>query len=289
MNIMNNRIVHIIGMGIMIISMLIFGTFLILFVNLNLWIQGIGNSLSISIYLQDEINETDKDKIRSFLTGLPNAEIKRFISKETALKEMNRLLGHHSSLLEGLSKNPLPASFELVLRDTGIQKTDPVRIKEDLLNMKGVDEVQYSDDLLKRFEGIMNAVEVIGIIIGGMLCLGILLIVTNTIKLTIYSRREEIEIMKLVGATDWFIKTPFLIEGIIQGVLSGIVSIIILFSGYFLISAKNMGLLSFVIFNFTFLPWEYVLLIFVISTVLGLIGSFIAVGRFISIERFFSV
>ena len=288
-NIMNNRVVHIIGICTLVVSMLIFGTFLLLFVNLNSWIQGLGHSLSMSVYLQDDISEANRDNIKALLTELPNAEIKRFISKETALKELKRSLGVHSGLLEGLSNNPLPASFELVFKATKERKTDPHEIKEKVVKMDGVDEVQYSDDWLKRFEGLMNAVELIGFIIGGLLCMGILLIVTNTIKLTIYSRKDEIEIMKLVGATDWFIKIPFLIEGTIQGILSGILALLILFSGYALISVKKLNFLAFALLDITFLPHEYVLLIFFTSTVLGLIGSFIAVGRFISIERFFDV
>ena len=289
LNIINNRVVHLIGIVTMVVSMLIFGTFLILFVNLNTWLHGIGSSLSMSVYLQDEISEQNKNNIKDFLSELPNVEIKRFISKETALKELKRSLRTHSDLLGGLSSNPLPASFELVFKKIKDQKIQPQKIKEEILKMEGVEDVQYSDEWLKRLEVIMNTVELIGFIIAGLLCMGILLIVTNTIKLTIYSRKEEIEIMKLVGATDWFIKIPFLIEGTLQGILSGILALATLFSGYILISSKNMGILAFALLDFTFLPQEYLFLIFFISTALGFIGSFIATGRFISIERFFSV
>ncbi len=282
-NILNNRVFHVIGLSTMIVSLMIFGTFLILFVNVNGWLEGWGHSLTISVYLKDGINETKKDEIATFIRQLEGAEIKRFISKDRALKDLKRALGSHSGLLEGLSVNPLPSSFEVVFKEGTGQKTDPTKIKNELEGIEGVDEVQYSEEWLKRFKGLMNMFRLIGFIIAGLLCMGILFIVTNTIKLTIYSRRDEIEILKLVGATDWFVKTPFLLEGVIQGILSGIVALLALFSGYLLLSAKKMHFLGFAVLDFVFLPNEYIFSILFISVALGLVGSFIAVGRFFDV------
>jgi cell division transport system permease protein len=282
-NIMSNRGVHTVGLSTMIVSILIFGAFLLLFVNFNNWIQGWGHSLSVSVYLRDGINKATRDEVASFIRSLPRAEIKRFITKKGALRDLKNALGTHSGLLEGLSKNPLPASFEVVFKDIEGHKTDPQAIKKELEKMEGVEEVQYSEEWLKQFEGLMNMVKLIGFIIGGLLCMGVLFIVTNTIKLTIYSRRDEIEILKLVGATDWFVKTPFLLEGMIQGLVSGLLALLVLFSGYLLLSAKKMHFLGLALLDFMFLPQEYVLSLFIISIALGLGGSFIAVGRFFDV------
>ncbi|MCD4726716.1 MAG: permease-like cell division protein FtsX, partial [Pirellulales bacterium] len=113
---MNNRVVHAISLGTMITSMLIFGAFLILFVNLNIWIQGWGHSLSMSVYLEDGISEANRTKIASLIEALPSAEIKGFISKERALRDLRSALGSHAGLLEGLSFNPLPASYEVAFK-----------------------------------------------------------------------------------------------------------------------------------------------------------------------------
>lgn len=282
-NIMSNRGIHTVGLSTMIVSILIFGAFLLLFVNFNNWIQGWGHSLSVSVYLRDGINRATRDEVASFIKSLPRAEIKRFISKKGALRDLKNALGTHSGLLEGLSKNPLPASFEVVFKDIEGHKTDPQAIKKELEKMEGVEEVQYSEEWLKQFEGLMNMVKLIGFIIGGLLCMGVLFIVTNTIKLTIYSRRDEIEILKLVGATDWFVKTPFLLEGMIQGLVSGLLALLVLFSGYLILSAKKMHFLGLALLDFMFLPQEYVLSLFIISIALGLGGSFIAVGRFFDV------
>jgi len=275
--------VHAIGICTMVVSLLIFGAFLILFVNLNTWIQGWGQSLSMSVYLQDGISEVKKDDVTSFIKNLHAAEIRRFISKEEALRDLRSALGSQAGLLEGLSSNPLPASFEVVFKDSEGEKTDPQKTKMDLEAVDGVEEVQYSEEWLKRFEGLLKMIRLVGFIIGGFLCMGILLIVTNTIKLTIYSRRDEIEILKLVGATDWFVKAPFLLEGMIHGILSGILALLALFSGYLLLSTKKIAFVGLAMLDFSFLPHEYALSIICASVALGMVGSLIAVGRFFDV------
>jgi len=289
MNMVNNRGVHLIGIGTMVISLLIFGTFLLLFVNLNTWIHGWGHSLSMSVYLKDDIDKDTRDKITSVIRNFPSAEIKRYISKEDALKDLRTALGSESGLLEGLSRNPLPASFEVVFGEVENPEKGPQRIKEVIEQLDGVDEVQYSEEWLKRFEGIMNVVRLAGFIIGGLLCIGVLFIVTNTIKLTIYSRKHEIEIQKLVGATDWFVKAPFLLEGLIQGFFSATFSLLMLFSVYLFFSAKKVHILGITVLDFIFLPPEYVISIILIGIILGLTGSFIAVGRFLTAEGFVNI
>ena len=282
-NILNNMVVHAIGMGTMVVSLLIFGTFLLLFVNLNTWVQGWGQSISMSVYIKDDISEAQRARIASFVGDIPEAEIIRFISKEEALKDLRNTLGPQAGVLEGLSVNPLPASFEVAFTDVGEHGTDLKAIKHALDNMDGVEEVQFSEEWLQRFESIISIIRVVGFAIGGLLCLGILFIVTNTIKLTIYSRREEIEILKLVGATDWFVKFPFLLEGIVQGLLSGVIALLILYLGYFILSTKKMYFLGLAGLDFTFIPYEYSLSIVLISVLLGLLGCFIAVGRFFDV------
>jgi cell division transport system permease protein len=267
----------------MVVSLLIFGTFLLVFVNINAWIEGWGHSLTMSVYLQDGIKEKNREKIASHIRSLPAAEIKHFISKEEALKDLKSVLGSEAGLLKGLSKNPLPASFEVIFKYVTDLRSDPQIIKKELESIDGVEEVQYSEEWLKRFEGLMNMIKLVGFIIGGLLFIGILFIVINTIKLTIYSRKEEIEIFKLVGATDWFVKAPFLLEGVIQGMLSGILTILTLFSVYLFLCTKKMHFLGLGVLEFIFIPYDYTLSIILISIALGLGGSFIAVRRFFEV------
>lgn len=279
-NVRKNRLVHIVGISTMVISLLIFGTFLLLFYNLDNWIHGWGNSLSMSIYLEEGILSESKKDLVQFIRNLPGARIEKIVSKKQAYKDLLRALGKDAIVLQGLPRNPLPASIEVIFEPVNGKRPDPWPIKEKLETVSGVDEVQYSEEWLSRFAGLMRVVRLAGFIIGGLLCLGVLFIVTNTIKLTIYSRQEEIEIMKLVGATDWFVKIPFLIEGTIQGMVSGFVSLLALYSGYAFLSAKKADILGLAILDFQFVPTDYCLIIFLVSSGLGLVGSFIALGRF---------
>ncbi|MFZ0449597.1 MAG: permease-like cell division protein FtsX [Desulfatiglandaceae bacterium] len=282
-NVRENRLVHIVGISTMVISLLIFGTFLLLFYNLDTWIHGWGNTLSMSIYLEEGIDSGTEKKLVQLIRDLPGAKIDEMVSKKQAYNNLLRALGKDSVVLQGLPRNPLPASIEVVFKPLNGERPDPGPIKEKLEKLRGVEEVQYSEEWLNRFEGLMKVVRLAGFIIGGLLSLGVLFIVTNTIKLTIYSRQEEIEIMKLVGATDWFVKIPFLIEGSFQGVLSGLVSLLALYSGYAFLAAKKADILGLAILDFVFVPLPYVLTIFLVSAGLGLVGSFIALGRFFNL------
>ena len=283
MNIRKNLSVHILSLGTIVASLLILGAFLFLFGNLNNWLQRWGTALSMSIYLKDGISEYRRDKVYSFIRGLPEAEIKRFISKEEALKDLRAALGEDAGFLNRLVRNPLPASYEVVFESKETQGVEPEKIKGELEKLDGVEEVQYSNEWLNKLEGFLNVVRLIGFIIGGLLCLCVVFIVTNTIKLTIYSRKDEIEILKLVGATDWFVKTPFLIEGMIEGISGGVLAVLMLFSGYLILPTKGVSLLGLTPLDFVFLPAGYLVLILILGAVLGVIGSFIAIGRFFAV------
>ncbi|RPI76917.1 MAG: ABC transporter permease [Desulfobacteraceae bacterium] len=282
-NIANNRLIHAISIGTMIVSLLLLGAFMLFFINVYNWMEGWSQSLSVSVYLRDGIGESAKKQIEAAIKNIPGAVLKEFISKEEALKQLSDALGSQAGLLNSIARNPLPASFEVVFKNITKNQIDPKRIKTDLEKLSGVEEVQYSEQWLDRFEGFLSVLKLLSAIIGGFLCLAVLFIVTNTIKLTIYSRRDEIEIYKLVGATDWFIKIPFLLEGLIHGLVSGLIALLTLFSLYTFISSKTIQLFGLPAFTLIFLKQNDILLIMALSLCLGLLGSFIAIGRFFKI------
>ena len=282
-NILSNRLVHAISIGTIASSLILFGSFILLFYNLNNWMVEWGQSLSMSVYLQDEIPQKTKERIESLLKNLPSAELKEYISKDRAMEDLINGLGAHSGLLEGLKGNPLPASFEIIFKDVNIRQLDPLRMKEEIEKIEGVQEVQYSEEWLDRLEGLIYVLKVAGFVIAGFLCLAVLFITTNTIKLTIYSRRDEVEILKLVGATDWFVKMPFLIEGAVQGLVGGVIALSALSLFFLLFSLDNVHIIGLPVLEIVFLPMSHLALILLLGLILGLIGSFIAVGRFIDV------
>jgi cell division transport system permease protein len=272
-----------ISIGTITISMLLLGFFLLLSVNIKNWLSDWGESLSMTVYIESGLDEAGKTKIESEIGRLKGAEIKEFITEEKAMANLKGHLGDHAGLLEGLKENPLPGSYEIIFHETADYRADPEKIKTDLEKLNGVDEVQYSKQWVERFQGIMDILRVIGLITGGFLCVAVLFITTNTIKLTIYSRRDEIEIYKLVGATDWFVRVPYLIEGTIQGLLGGIFSYGILLGIYSVFSIKTIQVFGLPLIDFQFLSLDYSLALIGLSMILGLTGGLIAIGRFFRI------
>lgn len=279
-NIFSNSLIHAVSMGTITISVLLIGAFMLFYVNISTWIVQWGQSLSMSVYLEDGIDEVTKGGIEAVLKDLPHAAIKGFVSKEKAMMEMRDALGVQAGLLDGLTENPFPASFEIMFDNKDRDAAAAQKLKDRLEEIKGVNEVQYSEQWVERFEGVIYMLKLAGLIIGGLLCIAVLFIVTNTIKLTIYSRRDEIEILKIVGATDGYVKMPYLIEGGLQGLVGGGIALLILLSLYLFFSLRTGQILGLPVMNIVFLKGAHVGLILVLSLFLGLTGSFIALGRF---------
>ena len=281
-NIFENRLVHLIGVGTMVIAFLLFDAFVLAFVNINAWTQERGRTLTMSIYFKEAPERSAIEDIQRELLDYP-VSITKFISKKDAMKSLRRQLGEKAGLLDGLKENPLPASLEIILSRDEIDDSLPYELKKKLERTENVDEVQYSQEWIDRIQAVMGAVEIVGLVFGGLLFLAALFIVTNTIKLTIYSRKDEIEILKLVGATNGFVKTPFLIEGSIQGFLGGSVAIIILFLGYMIVTSEVDLRIGFGALDLIFLSPEFILLLVATSIITGFIGSTVSLGRFFRI------
>jgi cell division transport system permease protein len=279
-NIRDNLAVHILGLGTMVSSLLIFGIFMLLYSNVANWIQGWGNSLTFSVYLNDDISDYKRDKVDSFLRQLPGKKSLVYISKNDAMADLKKTLGSDGALLSRLSGNPLPASYEVFFDRAPKNDLNPEEIKTALSRLEGVAEVQCSEEWLGNFRRILDMVRTIFFVMGGLLCICVVFIVTNTIKLTIIYRKSEIEILKLVGATDGFIKGPFLLEGIVQGILAGALTLLLLYSGYLFFATKDLQFFSAISLGLVFLPITHVLSLLLISVGLGIIGSLIAIGRF---------
>ncbi len=282
-NIRDNLAVHILGLGTMTSSLLIFGIFMLLYANVANWVQGWGNSLSFSVYLEDHVSDYKRDKIDKFLREIPGEKSLLYVSKEEALRDLKKTLGDDAALLSQLSGNPLPASYEIFFDRTRNRGMDPEAVKKALLELEGVADFQSSQEWLGPFKELMGMVKTIFFVVGALLCLCVTFIVTNTIKLTITYRKPEIEILKLVGATDRFIKIPFLLEGVFQGVLAGMFTLLMLGGGYLFFATKKIQFLVANSLDLVFLSIPHMVLLFLISMALGLIGSLIAIGRFIRI------
>jgi len=279
-NICENRLVHLIGIGTMSIAFLIFFAFILVFININQWTEKQGKTLTMSIYFKEEPDKAVVENIKKELFYFPGVTITQFVSKADAMKSLRTKLGEKAGLLDGLKQNPLPASLEIILSRGNADDTLPYQLKARLEEITVVDEVHYSQEWMTRFQVIMEAIKIVGIIFGGLLFLAALFIITNTIKLTIYSRKEEIEILKLVGATNRFVKIPFMIEGSIQGLLGGAVALLILFIAYIITITRIDLSIGFTSLAIVFLSPHIIIFLLLMSVIIGFIGSTISLGRF---------
>ena len=271
--------VHAVGVGTMTVALVIFGMFLMLFLNVDSWVKGLGGPRTMSVFLKDDVSEPQRLAVRDFIEGIEGASVTGFISKEDALDEMRMILGDHKALIESLDRNPLPASYEVIFED----RFDPAyydSVASKLAALDEVDSVQHTEQWVSRIEGFIAMVRMAGVLTGALLGLGVLMIVTNTVKLTVYSRRDEIEILKMVGATDSFVKAPFLLEGMIHGLVAGGISLGLLYTGHLMISPGLDRMLGLAALNFSFIPTGYVIALCAAGVILGFLGSYIALGRF---------
>jgi len=281
-NIFENRLIHLIGIGTMAIAFLIFEVFLLVFLNINYWIEEQGSSLTMSIYFKGDPDKGAVEEVTQELLRYPGVTIKEFISKTDAMRNLKKRLGEKAGVLDGLERNPLPASLEIVLVK-GKSEDFPRQLKTRIDMFESVDEVQYSYEWVEKIQAVMGAVRLIGTIFGGLLFLAALFIIINTIKLTIYSRHDEVEILKLVGATNRFVKAPFLIEGSIQGFLGGLIALAILFLCYLAVVTRidlGFGIAQ---FDIVFLSPSFILISLLMSGIIGFLGSLISLSRFFRI------
>jgi cell division transport system permease protein len=207
------------------------------------------------------------------------------VSRAEALKRFKNRLRGQETLLEGVRPEVLPTSFEISLKRAHRDTQNVESFVTVLKRIPGITEVQYGEEWVKRFNAFLNFMRRLGGLLGGFLVLAVIFIVSNTIKLTIYARRDEIEIMSLVGATAFFIKAPFLLEGLMQGLAGAVIAIGMLLAMYagFLHNAGSFLTFNPVSSGLGFLPLEYIGGIILAGGMLGFIGSLTSLKRFVNV------
>lgn len=266
------------------IALLLLATFILGVENLNHALSAAQTELTLSIYCKDGTSEASARALMRELAARPEVEHARFLDKAQALAEFRSTLGERDSITEGLDdhNNPLPLTIELRLHKSPEVQAGFEHIAAEYRNRSEVEFVQYSEGLLQNVSALLR-----GVRSGGILATLVMLIVTgfiisNTIKLALYSHREEIEIMRLVGATDWFVRTPYVIEGVAQGFVGGICSLLVLGGIFNLLhgALARSPSLSLFVPELQFLSWYWCLAIVAAGMVVGFAGSFLSVRRF---------
>lgn len=280
-DILDHRFLSVVTIATISISILIASAFMLFFMNasgiVNSWQEGI----RIMVYLKPNTPETEvldaKLKIQE-MNGVQNVQ---FISNKEALERLKDQMKRQSSLLDNLKENPLPDAFEVRLTESFQNQNKVEMLAAQLESVSIVDEVEYGQVWLGRFTNILNLLRLTGYAMSVLFFLATVLIVANTIRLVLYSRREEVEIMRLVGASDGFIRAPFYMEGLIQGALGGIIGLAALFVLFMVISSNVEQGVTSGMFTIRFLSWQTFVGILVCSMFVGWTGCFISLKQFL--------
>ena len=190
-------------------------------------------------------------------------------------------MGRQASLLEGLVSNPLPDAFEVRLKPESQTMAEIERLAKAIESLPHIDKVEYGQQWIGKFTNLINVFKFVGYAMGGLFIVATLFIVANTVRLVLYSRQEEISIMRLVGSTDRFIKTPFYIQGMTLGFLGGIIGMTGLYIAYRFISEKLHNGLSAEVLDMHFLSLEMTAAIIIGSILIGWIGCFVSLKQFL--------
>lgn len=258
----------------------IVGVFLLISINSSLFLANIESQLEIIVYLEDNISKAELNNLKSNITSIVGIKEVEFVSKEEAYQRLLKSLGEQKDILSAIEVNPLPASFEIQAKDPKMIKQIANRIAE----FKKVEEVEYGQRTVEKLLNFTYIFRRAGMLILALLIFASILIISNIIKITVYARRNEIEIMSLTGATSWFIKWPFIIEGFLQGFISAILSIIILYKFYFFAINKVHQVIPFlplVVGNMDLLPIGISILL--LGSLVGILGSMFSVGKYLDV------
>jgi cell division transport system permease protein len=279
-DIRQNSFLNVVTIITIALSILIVSAFALFFINTNDIVNAWKEGVRIMVYLKGESAASEGPKLQQIIKGLQGVSDVRFIPKDEGFKNLKEQLSHQASLLENLKQNPLPDAFEIRLTPESQNWKDVEKLALQLQNLPEIDEVEYGQAWLGRFTYIFNLFRLAGYALGALFFMAAVFFVANTIRLVLYSRREEVEIMRLVGAEDRFIKTPFYIEGIIQGAFGGIAGLVACLILFVIVSSNVQPALSAGLFKIRFLPTKMVLAMVMTSMLVGWLGCFVSLKQF---------
>ena len=281
-SIKRNITVSFAAMLTVLVTFFVLGTFTLVGLNFNKTIEDVADKIEIKVYLQDDIKLVNQREVEIKLAEQEGVKAVTYESKDEAFTKLKKDLEGNSGMLEGysLENNPLASSYIVTLEDASYAG-DVSKAVED---MTGVESITNQQELIEKISNVVDFVQILGVVLFFVFIGVSIFLIMNTIKLAVYSRRREVGIMKFVGATDWFIRWPFVIEGMIIGAVGSLLATVILYFIY-------RGVFGFIASNL--LIANLVPVSFVLTTLLGgfLLGGIVvgAIGSIAALRKFLVV
>lgn len=262
--------------------LLILGMFFILVVNVNLLTESAKDQFDmVEVYMLDDATDDQINTVMDSVKNLDYVDTVEFLDKDDAMNEMKDRWGDNGYLLDGLQENPLPRSVRITLKNI----EDSQQVVDYVSNFDGIEKVKYNQSEINKILRITNSIQIGALVIIVFLIFVSIIVVSNTVKLTVLARGREISIMKYVGATNWFIRGPFLIEGMIIGILAALISSGIICGLYSLvtvnISEQMLVMFSTGLVPVAFMTENLIVIFLALGVSIGAMGSMISMRRFL--------
>ena len=275
-----NSIVNLLAVGTISMAMLIVGSFLLVFINLRPAVNSLGDRLEMSVYLKDGLSVHEKDFLLSRIKADPGVKKVVYLSKADALALFKKELKGQEALIEGLGENPLPDSYEVTVDRSYADEEKIEGMAKKFQGYPGVEDVSYGKQGAKLLSGLYKLITYGGMALALLLGVTVVFIISNSVRLALYSRGQEIELMQWIGATKGFIQGPFLIEGMLLAMLGTALAVSILAGVFYSLPRDVVAFLS-QPKGLDFLPPSVVAYMIISGGLLGLAGGLVSVSRFL--------
>ncbi len=290
-NLFKNKKSTVASLCIMMATMLMFGIFFIIGENINHIMKTIEEEQGMQVFIIDDADSKEVQEVRDMISSIDGVASATIYTKQDALDEMKVKLKDNQEVLAGYDgdNNIFPDS--VIVKLTDLEKSAEVQEKIYQIQINGknyIDEIRSSDKTINALINIANGIKIVtGVLLVLLIAISVF-IISNTIKLTVHARRKEISIMKYVGATNSFIRWPFIVEGIIIGIISALLTILIIYGGYTFIISKILGVFNSIQVNVSLLTfkdmYQMILIVYMALGIgIGVLGSSISMRKYLEV------
>ncbi|MBI3931787.1 MAG: ABC transporter permease [Acidobacteria bacterium] len=274
-----SRLINALSVGTIAVSLFVLGAFLTVASNLNGVVARWTQKVQVTFYLEDGLEARIRESLVNRLEADARIESTALVTREQALERFRTLFHDLRTLPDDLGENPFPASVEVTLKAGRYTAEDVRALVSAYETAPGVEEAQYDLLWIQRLSTAVRLVRGVGAFLGGILVLAGVFTISNVIRLTVYARQDELDIMRLVGATQAYVKGPFVVEGMIQGGLGGLASVGLLWLTFRVFAQDALAASDLLGRAAVFLPAELCLAIVLGGMAVGVVGSLVSLGR----------
>ncbi|MDJ0836257.1 MAG: ABC transporter permease [Acidobacteriota bacterium] len=277
-----SRVLNLLAVGTIMFAMFILGSFVLVGINLQKITVNWRDQIQFNVFLADDIDQSQIEAVRGTIEGSMLVKSAQFISKHRALELFGQDFPTYQTTVNALEKNPFPASFQVsLIRGTERAQFDELRVV--ILSREGVEEVYYDEEIFKRLDFFIRLIRLAGWFFGSIMVTSSIFSISNVLKLTFFTRREEVDIMKLVGASRAYIRGPFIVEGILIGLLGSLLGVSLVYLGHLLLQTYVADAEPFLMASLepVFLPMSWVFILVLAGSLSGFLGSLFSLHQFL--------